>query len=80
MQLMLNSVVDSITSLYYLDRQKKQIDRHHLNIYNAIMNREPEKAKAMAIEHIHSIRDRAEIEREEERSKRANRWHKDGPT
>ncbi len=81
MQLMLNSVVDSITSLYYLDRQKKQIDRHHLNIYNAIMNREPEKAKAMAIEHIHSIRDRMlEIEREEERSQRANRWHKDNQT
>ena len=76
MQLMLNSVVDSITSLYYLDRQKKQIDSNHLNIYNAIINREPEKAKRMAIEHIHNIRDRMlEIEREEERSQRANRWH-----
>jgi GntR family transcriptional activator of glc operon len=66
MQLMLNSVVDSINSLYYLDRQKKQIDSHHLNIYNAIMSREPELAKQTAIEHIQSIRDRMlEIEREE---------------
>ena len=78
MQLMLNSVVDSITSLYYLDRQKKQIDSHHLYIYNAIINRKPEEAKRMAIEHIHSIRDRMlEIEREEERSQRANRWHRE---
>lgn len=72
MQLMLNSVVASVTNLYHRDRQKQQIDKHHQQIYNAIMNRQPETAKKVASEHIRNVRDRIlEIEREEQREERA---------
>lgn len=78
MQLMLNSVMASVSNLYHRDRQKQQIDKHHRQIYNAIIDRKPESAKRWATEHIRNIRDRMlEIEREEERLVRAKLWDKD---
>lgn len=72
MQLMLNSVMASVTNLYHRDRQKQQIDKHHRQIYNAIMNRQPDIAKKVAREHIRNVRDRIlEIDREEQREERA---------
>lgn len=75
MQLMLDSVIASVSNLYHRDRQKQQIDRHHRQIFNAIIDRKPESAKKAAIEHIRNIRDRMlEIEREEQRLIRAQIW------
>ncbi len=75
MQLMLNSVMASVSNLYHRDRQKQQIDKHHRQIYNAIIDRKPESAKQSATEHIRNIRDRMlEIEREEQRLVRAKLW------
>lgn len=76
MQLMLNSIVASVTNLYHRDRQKQQIDKHHRQIYNAIIDRKPETAKKVATEHVRNIRDRMlEIEREEQRLAREKSWH-----
>jgi GntR family transcriptional activator of glc operon len=75
MQLMLNSVMASVSNLYHRDRQKQQIDKHHRQIYNAIIDRKPETAKKAAAEHIRNVRDRMlEIEREEQREERAKIW------
>jgi DNA-binding FadR family transcriptional regulator len=76
-QLMLNSIVASVTNLYHRDRQKQQIDTHHLTIYNAIIDRKPETAKKAATQHIRNIRDRMlEVEREQQRSQREQLWNK----
>ncbi|MGH1487329.1 MAG: FCD domain-containing protein [Cellvibrionaceae bacterium] len=81
MQLMLNSVMASVSNLYHRDRQKQQIDKHHRQIYNAIIDRKPESAKKVAVEHIRNIRDRMlEIEREEQRLIRAKLWDQSDPT
>ncbi len=75
MQLMLNSIMASVSNLYHRDRQKQQIDKHHRQIYNAIIDRKPESAKRWASEHIRTIRERMlEIEREEQRLIRAKIW------
>ncbi|MFT5117784.1 MAG: GntR family transcriptional activator of glc operon [Kiritimatiellia bacterium] len=75
MQLMLNSVMASVSNLYHRDRQKQQIDKHHRQIYNAIIDRKPETAKRVAAEHIRNVRERMlEIEREEQRLERAKIW------
>lgn len=76
MQLMLNSIIASVSNLYHRDRQKQAIDKHHRQIYNAIIDRKPESAKRWATEHIRNIRDRMlEIEREEQRLVRAKLWN-----
>jgi GntR family transcriptional activator of glc operon len=78
MQLMLNSVMASVSNLYHRDRQKQQIDKHHQQIYNAIIERKPETAKKAAAEHIRNVRDRMlEIEREEQREERAKIWEQE---
>jgi DNA-binding FadR family transcriptional regulator len=78
MQLMLNSVMASVSNLYHRDRQKQQIDKHHRQIYNAIIDRKPETAKKVAAEHIRNVRDRMlEIEREEQREERAKIWEQE---
>jgi GntR family transcriptional activator of glc operon len=78
MQLMLNSVMASVSNLYHRDRQKQQIDKHHRQIYNAIIERKPETAKKVAAEHIRNVRDRMlEIERAEQREERAKIWGQD---
>lgn len=75
MQLMLNSVVASLTKLYHHNRQKQLIDKHHQQIYKAIIERKPETAKRVATEHIRNVRDRMmEIERAEQRKQRERNW------
>lgn len=75
MQLMLNSVMASVSNLYHRDRPKQQIDKHHRQIYNAIIDRKPDMAKKVAAEHIRNIRDRMlEIERQEQRLEREKIW------
>ena len=67
MQLMLNSVMASVSNLYHRDGQKQQIDQHHQQIYQAIIDRQPNTAREAAIEHIKNIRARMlEIEKEEQ--------------
>lgn len=76
-QLMLNSVMASVSNLYHRDRQKQQIDKHHRQIYNAIIDRKPETAKKVAGEHIRNVRDRMlEIEREEQREEQREKHAK----
>lgn len=72
MQLMLDSVVVSVSNLYHRDRAKTRIDDYHRLIYNAIVDRKPDSAKHAAMDHICDISDRIrDIEREEQRLVRA---------
>ncbi len=75
MQLMLNSVMASVSNLYHRNQAKQQIDKHHRQIFNAIIDRKPELAKKAAAEHIRNIRDRMlAIERQEQRLEREKIW------
>ncbi|SFC06743.1 GntR family transcriptional regulator, glc operon transcriptional activator [Marinospirillum celere] len=66
--LMLSSVFASVKNLYHRPVQKRQIDRQHSRLFNAVMERLPNQAKRAATDHIHSIRDNLyEIEQEEHR-------------
>jgi GntR family transcriptional activator of glc operon len=65
-------VFASVNNLYHRPVQKRQIDRQHTRLYNAIVERLPDQAQRAAREHIHSIRDNLrEIEQEEQRLVRA---------
>lgn len=78
MQLMLNSVVVSVSNLYHRDRPKQQIDAYHRLIFNAIIDRKPDNAYRAAVEHIRDVRDGIrEIEQEEQRLIRAELWNRD---
>ncbi|SDI33677.1 transcriptional regulator GlcC [Pseudomonas panipatensis] len=71
-ELMLSTVFASVNNLYHRPLQKRQIDRQHTRLYNAIVERLPDQAQRAAREHIHSIRDNLrEIEQEEQRLVRA---------
>jgi len=71
-ELMLNSVFASISNLYHRQAQKRQIDRHHVRLFNAVTGKRPEAARRAAHEHIRSIRaGLMEIEQEEQRLQRA---------
>jgi len=71
-ELMLSTVFASVNNLYHRPVQKRQIDRQHTRLYNAIVERLPDQAQRAAREHIHSIRDNLrEIEQEEQRLVRA---------
>ncbi|KAF1051146.1 MAG: Glc operon transcriptional activator [Stenotrophomonas maltophilia] len=71
-ELMLSTVFASVNNLYHRPLQKRQIDRQHTRLYNAIAERLPDQAQRAAREHIHSIRDNLrEIEQEEQRLVRA---------
>ena len=71
-ELMLSTVFASVNNLYHRPVQKRQIDRQHTRLYNAIAERLPDQAQRAAREHIHSIRDNLrEIEQEEQRLVRA---------
>lgn len=75
-QLMLNSVMVSVTNLYHRPAARLQIDRDHRQLYNAIISRQPEWAQRVAANHIRSIYiNLQEIEREEQRFIRAEIWH-----
>ncbi len=75
MQLMLTSVLASVNNLYHRTAYKEQIDRHHRQIYNAVIGRRPDWARKAATDHIHSIREwMLAIEREEQRLDRSGVW------
>lgn len=77
-QLVLNSVLASVNNLYHRPVQRQKIDRHHRQIYNAVLSRQPEWAQKAATNHIRDIRNRLqEIEQEEERLIRAEMWSSD---
>lgn len=77
MQLMLTSVLASVNNLYHRPAYKDQIDRHHRQIYNAVIGRRPDWARKAATEHIRRIRDwMHEIEREEQRLDRSVIWQR----
>ncbi|MGV8920410.1 MAG: transcriptional regulator GlcC [Pseudomonas sp.] len=66
--LLLNTVFASVNNLYHRQPQKRQIDRQHARLYNAVTGRLPEQARKAAIAHIQSISDNLkEIENEEQR-------------
>lgn len=66
--LLLNTVFASVNNLYHRTAQKRQIDRQHARLYNAVTGRLPEQARKAAVAHIHSICDNLrEIENEEQR-------------
>ncbi len=69
---LVHSVFASVNNLYHRQPQKRQIDRQHARLYNAVTGKLPEQARAAASEHIHSVRDSLrEIEQEEQRLVRA---------
>ncbi|MEX1057238.1 MAG: transcriptional regulator GlcC [Natronospirillum sp.] len=75
MALMLNSVLASVNNLYHRAPSKSQIDRHHRQIYNAVIGRQADWAQKAATAHIRNIRERlTEIEREEQRLDRSVNW------
>lgn len=66
--LLLNTVFASVNNLYHREPQKRQIDRQHARLYNAVTGRLPEQARKAAIAHIQSISENLkEIENEEQR-------------
>ena len=70
--LMLSTVFASVNNLYHRDAQKRQIDRQHARLYNAVTGRLPEQARKAAIAHIEGIcANLREIEAEEQRLVRA---------
>lgn len=72
MQLMLDSVVVTVSNLYHRDHAKTRIDNYHHLIFNEIMERNPSSAEHAAVDHIRDVRDRIrEIEKAEQRLVRA---------
>jgi len=66
--LMLSSVFASVNNLYHREPQKRQIDRQHARLYNAVTGQLPEQARRAASLHIRSVRESlTEIEQEEQR-------------
>lgn len=71
--LMLASVLVSVSNLYHRPVQKRQIDRQHERLYLAVTQQEPDKAWRVAREHINALKDTfQEIEQEERRLVRAS--------
>ena len=70
--LLLNTVFASVNNLYHRQTQKRQIDRDHARLYNAVTGGLPDQARKAAVAHIQSISDSLrEIESEEQRLVRA---------
>lgn len=70
--LLLSSVFASVNNLYHRAPLKKQIDRQHARLYNAVTGRLPEQARKAASEHIRNVIEYLrEIEAEEQRLVRA---------
>lgn len=77
MQPMRQSVLASVSNLYHRPASKKQIDRHHRQIYNAIKQHQPERAEKAAQAHIRDIRQRLqEIDKAEQRLDRSIHWER----
>jgi len=70
--LLLSSVFASVNNLYHREPLKKQIDRQHARLYNAVTGRLPDQAHKAAREHIrHVIEGLRELENDEQRLVRA---------
>lgn len=66
--LLLSSVFASVNNLYHRAPHKRQIDRQHARLYNAVVGRLPDQARRAASEHIRSnVEGLREIEQEEQR-------------
>lgn len=66
--LLLSSVFASVNNLYHREAHKRQIDRQHARLCNAVVGKLPEQARRAASEHIRSVVERLrEIEQEEQR-------------
>jgi len=77
-QLTLNSVLASVNNLYHRPEQRQQINRHHRQIYNAIISRQSDWAQKAATQHIREIyKQLQDIELQEQRLIRAEMWSKD---
>ena len=75
MQLMQNSIIASVANLYHREQPKAQIDKHHRQIFNAVIERKPDAARKAATSHVRDVRDRMrEIEQQEQRLIRAEKW------
>lgn len=71
--LMLSSVLASVSNLYHRPVFKRTIDTHHSRIFEAVMELKPEKAERAASTHIDFLREAfEEIEQEEHRLVRAS--------
>lgn len=71
--LMLSSVLASVSNLYHRPEHKRQIDRHHERLFAAVIERKSEKAGRVAREHINNLRDTfLELEQEDQRLIRAS--------
>jgi len=55
--LVLYSVAASVTNLSHRDSFKQQMDKHHRQIYQAIIKRQPQKAQKAAMAHVRHVRD-----------------------
>lgn len=70
--LMLGSVFACVNNLYHRAPEKRQIDKQHARLFNAVIGRQPEQARRAAADHVDSVRQNlAEIEQEEQRLVRA---------
>jgi len=77
MQLMMQSVLACVKNLYHRAPSKQQIDRHHREIYEAVIGRQPDRAYNAAAAHIRNVRERLqEIESVEQRLDRSVNWEK----
>jgi len=77
--LLISSVFASVNNLYHRPAAMCQINEQHASLFEAVIEKDPERAQRAAVDHIHSIRDNLyEIEAEEQRliraSMRLNGW------
>lgn len=70
--LLLSSVYASVNNLYHREPYKRQIDRQHHRLYNAVVGKLPEQARKAAAEHVKIVGESLqELEQEEHRLVRA---------
>ncbi|KGD93883.1 transcriptional regulator [Achromobacter sp. RTa] len=70
--LLLGSVFACVNNLYHREPEKRQIDRQHARLFNAVTGRQPEQARKAAADHVDSVRQSlSDIEQEEQRLVRA---------
>ncbi|WP_323133326.1 FCD domain-containing protein [Marinobacter sp. F3R08] len=67
-QLILHSVQTSVSNLPQRPHIRQQIDKHHRQVYNAVINRQPQRAEKAATTHIrHVSKSVREFEKQEQR-------------
>lgn len=67
-QLVLHSVQASVSNLSHRESFKLQIDKHHQQIYKAIINQQPERAKKAAMAHVRHVSESLQKIEEHEQS------------